>query len=109
MAQPKQNCLSCKFAKQTVVRGNVRVKCEILLPPWCQEFWGRIPINHELKCKAHEPKTGVPKRVCLNCDKPILNEHKSMKLGQSQWIHKCCDHPDWTSNYHYNKFGKGKS
>ena len=97
MAEPNpRNCSTCKHA----TRGE-RVFCSAPVPLWVPTELRRRVDNPERRCDAHVVAEGTFARICLNCGSPIRTHHKYTKLGQDQWIHKCCEFPESYSAYHH--------
>ena len=102
--QPNQmNCSTCDFAKY-----GEKTFCAAPVPLFVPTDVSRVVTNPQERCDAHKAAKGTFKRICLNCGNPIRTHHKYSNLGQDQWIHKYCDHPDSPSKYHYETYAKGK-
>ena len=100
MAAPNpKNCSTCEWA----THGDA-VFCNAPVPLWVPVEEKRIVANPVDRCDAHKPTKGTFVRICLNCGHPVRTHHKYTKVGQDQWIHKCCEHPGSYSKYHYEKY-----
>jgi hypothetical protein len=93
-----RNCSTCEWASGEAF-------CGAPVPLWVHIEAKRIVPDVSKRCDAHKVKKGTFARICLNCGHPIRTHHKYSNLGQDQWIHKYCDHPESWSKYHHEKYG----
>lgn len=93
-----RNCSTCEYASGENF-------CGAPVPLWVPIEAKRTVPDPSLRCDAHRVAKGTFARICLNCGHPIRTHHKYSNLGQDQWIHKFCEHPDSPSKYHYEKYG----
>lgn len=64
----------------------------------------RLVQNPDEPCDSFAPIKGTFARICLNCGNPIRTHHKYTSIGDKQWVHKCCEHPESPSKWHYEKY-----
>jgi len=96
-----RNCSTCEYAKI-----GEAVFCAAPVPVWVPTDAKRTVASPNDRCDAHKATKGTFVRICLNCGNPVRTHHKYSRLGQDQWIHKCCEFPDSYSKYHHEKYGR---
>lgn len=102
-----RNCYTCDFGADHSHPD--RMVCLIPHPKWLGGPPTVEVTNPQDKCETFKPSKGTFARICLNCGKPVRTHHKYTKLGENQWIHKFCDHPESQSRFHYEKYHKSRN
>jgi len=97
-----RNCTTCEFGSQMPSDGFWF--CTAPIPLFVPTGTPRVVANPQDRCDAHKTAKGTFVRICLNCGNPIRTHHKYSKIGRDQWIHKCCEHPNSCSKFHYEKY-----
>jgi hypothetical protein len=78
----------------------------MVLPKWlAPKLIPKTVENPQDECPAFKAKKGTFARICLNCGEPIRTHHKYTSVGEKQWVHKFCEHPESPSRFHYEKYG----
>lgn len=96
-----RNCSTCEYGTESTTDGFYF--CSAPVPLFVTTDTPRLVSHPSERCDAHRAAKGTFVRICLNCGNPVRTHHKYTKIGQDQWIHKCCEHPTSWSKYHYEK------